>query len=180
MLFVAAEGTAGAFSPHKMFVSLAIKNVTRFNTAIRVNRYQSSSKDWCRVCVCVCETWLNRADFYTSRLEKGAFIRVLLRLTRKFIHIRWSFKTWTAVAKWSASAVSMSTGRLCTECGTRSAIALSWSSCSLTGVQLTQMTYVKYFSAHIGLCSVDSRGLAVASCHTIESERGRRSGWLGR
>lgn len=45
MLFVATEGTAGAFSPHKMFVSLVIKNVTRFNTEIRVNRYQSSSKD---------------------------------------------------------------------------------------------------------------------------------------
>lgn len=177
MLFVATEGTAGAFSPHKMFVSLVIKNVTRFNTEIRVNRYQSSSKDWCRVCV-----WRGWTEQISTRAvsKKGAFIRVLLRLTRKFIHIRWSFKTRTAVAKWSASAVSMSTGRLCTECGTRSAIALSRSSCSLTGVQLTQMTYVKYFRAHIGLCSVDSRGLAVASCHMIESERGRRGGWLGR
>lgn len=45
MLFIAAEGTAGAFSPHKMCVSLVIKHVTRFNAAICVNRHQWSSDE---------------------------------------------------------------------------------------------------------------------------------------
>lgn len=53
MLFVAAEGTAGAFSPHKMFVSLVVKNVTRFNTAIREKTDISRPQRIDVVCVCV-------------------------------------------------------------------------------------------------------------------------------